>query len=118
MIELPFLDDEYREAFLNLLDEINSVMSCSDNEEAWFSKDEEKFEQALRVYRRWHPDPAILNFPWPKPGHIPKVPSDYLKPTNEEKKKSRDFMKNEGPELDPLTEMIVQLAKDLIQEVH
>ncbi len=122
MIELPLLDEEYREAFLYLLDEINTVMSCSDDKEPWYPKDEEKLEQALRVYGRWHPDTdknAILNFPWPKSGQIPKVSADYLKPTDEEKKKVRDFIaKNDRSDMDPLTEMIVQLAKDLIQEVH
>jgi hypothetical protein len=122
MIELPLLDEEYREAFLYLLDQINTVVSYSDNKEPWFPKDEERLEQALRIYGRWHPDPdknAILNFPWPKPGHIPKVPADCLKPTDEEKRKVKDFIeKNEGSEMDPLTEMIVQLAKDLLQEIH
>ena len=122
MIDLPLLDDEYREAFLYLLDEIDRVMSCSDNKEAWFPKDEERLEQALRVYRRWHPDPdknVILNFPWPKPGQIPNVPADYSKPTDEEKKKVRAFIeKNESPEMDPMTETIVRLAKDLIRGIH
>jgi hypothetical protein len=122
MIELPLLDEDYREAFLYLLDEINAVMSCSDNKQPWFPKDEERLEQALRVYGRWHPDPdenAILNFPWPKPGQIPKVPVDYLKPTDEEKKKVREFIeKNDGSDMDPFTEMIVRLAKDLLQEIH
>ena len=122
MIELPLLDEEYREAFLYLVDEINTVMSCSDNKEAWYPKDEEQLELDLRVYRRWHPDPdknAILNFPWPKPGHIPKVPADYLKPTDEEKEKVRNFIeKNDGSDTDPFTEAIVQFAKDLIREVH
>jgi hypothetical protein len=55
----------------------------------------------------------ILDFPWPKPGEIPKVPGDYLRPKGEEKDKVRAFIdKHEGPETDPLTEMIVQLAKD------
>ena len=97
-------------------------MSCSADKLPWFPKDEERLEWSLRVYGRWHPDPdknSILNFPWPKPGQIPKVPYDYLNPTYEEKKKVRDFIAdNEGPGMDPLTEMIVQLAKDLIHEVH
>ena len=88
----------------------------------FFTSVEDQLELSLRVYRRWHPDPdknTILNFPWPKPGHIPKVPADYLNPTDEEKKKVRDFIADhEGPGMDPLTEMIVQLAKDLIKEVH
>ena len=74
MIDIPLLDNEYREAFLYLMDEINTVMSCSDNKNPWFPKDEEKLEEALRVYRRWRPDPdknPILDFPWPKPGRIP-----------------------------------------------
>ena len=122
MIDIPLLDDEYREAFLCLLEEINTVMSCSDNKQPWFPKDEERLETSIRVYSRWHPDPAkntILNFPWPKPGEIPKVAADILKPTEEEKKKVRDFIADhEGPGMDPLTEMIIQLAKDLIKEVH
>jgi hypothetical protein len=54
MFDIPLLDDDYREAFLYLVDGINIVMSCSDNKEAWYPKDEDKLEQALRVYRRWH----------------------------------------------------------------
>ena len=122
MIELSLLDEEYREAFLYLMDEINAVMTCSDNKEPWYPRDEERLELDLKVYRRWHPDPdknTILNFPWPKPGHIPKVPADYLKPTDEEKKKVRDLIeKNDGPGMDPLTETIVQFAKELLEEIH
>lgn len=122
MIDIPLLDNDYREAFFYVLNEINTVMYCSANKKAWFPNDEEKLEEALRVYRRWRPDPdknTILNFPWPKPGSIPKVPADYLKPTDEEKKKVKDFIeKNDGPDMDPFTEMIVQLAKELIKEVH
>lgn len=122
MTEIPILDDDYREAFLYLLDEMDSIKSCSDNKKPWYPRDEEKLGESLNVYRRWHPDPgknSFLDFPWPKPGEVPKVPGDYLKPTDEEKKKIRAFIeKNEGPEMDPFTEMIVQLAKDLIQEVH
>ncbi len=122
MIELPLFDDDYREAFLYLLDEINIVISCSDNKEPWFPKDEERLERALRVYGRWHPEPdknTILNFPWPKPGEIPRVPGDYLKPTEEEKKKIRDFIdKQETQEMDPMTELLVQLGKDLLETIH
>jgi hypothetical protein len=122
MTEIPLLNVEYREAFLYILDEINIVISCSDVKKPWFPKDEERLEMSLRIYGRLHPDSdknTILNFPWPKPGEIPKVPADYLKPTNEEKKKVRDFIeKNDGCEMDPMKEAIVQLAKDLIQEVH
>ncbi len=122
MFEIPLLDDEYREAFLYLVDEINNAAACSDKKRPWFPKDEEELEQALRVYRRWHPDPdknTILNFPWPKPGRIPKVPPDYLEPTDEEKEKVKNFIKkNDGSDTDPFTEAIVQFAKDLIREVH
>jgi len=42
-------------------------------------------------------------------------PANYLKPTDAEKKKVRDFIvNNDDPGMDPLTEMVVQLAKDLI----
>ncbi len=105
-----------------LLDEMNFVKSCSDRNQPWHPKNEKKLEWAFRVYKRWHPDPGknpILDFPWPKPGKIPKVEADFLKPTEEEKKKVRDFIADhEGQEMDPMTEMIVQLAKDLIKEVH
>ena len=34
-------------------------------------------------------------------------------------KEIKDFIeKNEGEDMDPLTEMIIQSAKDLIQEIH
>jgi len=122
MVEIPLLNDEYREAFLYLLDEMNIIKLCSDDKRPWYPKDEEKLTQSLEVYKRWYLDPGknpILNFPWPNPGEIPKVRGNYLKPTEEEKKKIRAFIeKNEGPEMDSLTEMIVQLAKDLIREVH
>jgi hypothetical protein len=122
MIDIPLLDDDYREAFLYLMDEINTVMSCSDNKEPWYPRDEERLEFNLRVYRRWHADPdknTILNFPWPKPGRIPKVPADCLKPTDDEKKKVKDFIEeNDGPDMDPFTGMIVKLAKELIKEIH
>jgi hypothetical protein len=121
MIEISLLDDEYREAFLYLMDEINAVMSCSENKEPWYPRNDDLLELNLRIYRRWHPDPeknTILDFPWLKPGRIPKVPADYLKPTDEEKKKVRDFIPNhDGPEMDPLTEMIVQLARNLIKQI-
>ena len=122
MIELPLLDDEYREAFLHLLDEIDRVRSCSDNKEPWFPKDEEKLEGALGVYGRWHPDMdknAILNFPWPKPGSVPEIPVDILEPTDEEREKVRNFIeRNDGSDMDPFTGTIVQLARDLIKEIH
>ncbi len=44
MIELPLLDEDYREAFLYLMDEINTVMSCSDNKEPWYPRDEERLD--------------------------------------------------------------------------
>lgn len=122
MLDIPLLDDAYREAFLYLLDEIDTIRACSGLEKAWYPNDQEKFEEALKVYKRWHPDPGknpILDFPWPKPGEVPRVPSDYLKPTEEEKKKIQDFIdKHENQKMDPMTEMIVQLGKDLLQEVH
>jgi phosphohistidine phosphatase len=122
MIEIPLLDDEYREAFLYLMDEINEVRSCSDAKTPWSPKDEDKLELSLRIYSRWHPDDAkntILNFPWPKPGSVPKLPADILEPTDEEKEKVRNFIKEyDGPDSDPVTEMIVRLAKQLIQEIH
>jgi hypothetical protein len=122
MIDIPLLDDDYREAFIYLNDEMDHAKSCSDSQIPWFPQDQDKLEWSLNVYRRWHPDPdknTILNFPWPKPGRIPKVPADYLKPTDEEKKKVKDFIeKNDGPDMDPFTGMIVQLDKDLIKEIH
>jgi len=122
MFEVPLLDDEYREAFLYLLYEMNFVRSCLDDKRPWYPKDEERLESALKVYKRWHPDPGknpILDFQWPEPGEIPKIPSGCLDPTEEEKKKIRAFIeRHEAPEMDPLTEMIVQLGKDLLQEVH
>ena len=41
MIELPLLDEEYQEAFLDLLDEIDIVKSCSDDKSPWYPKDKE-----------------------------------------------------------------------------
>jgi hypothetical protein len=47
------------------------------------------------------------------------VSDGYLKLSEEEKKKIRDFIdRHEGPDMDPFTEMIVQRAKDLIREIH
>jgi hypothetical protein len=103
MFETPLLDDEYREAFLYLLDEMNSVKSCSDDKRPWYPKDEGKLKQAIEDYKRWHPDAGknpILDFPWPKAGKVPKVPADCLKPSGEEKKRIKDFIeKNDAPDL-------------------
>jgi hypothetical protein len=122
MFDIPIFDEEYREALIYLLDELDIVKSCSEDKSPWCPKDEDKLAQALKVYKRWHPDTnknPILDFPWPKPGCIPKVPADCLKPSDEEKQKVRDFIeKNDGPDMDPFTEAIVQLAKDLIREIH
>ena len=80
---------------------------------------------SLSVWRRLNPPASgpgknpILDFPWPKSGEKPRVAGDYLRPTDEEKKKVRDFIaKNDRSEMDPLTGTIVRLAKDLIHEVH
>jgi len=104
------------------MDEISLVKDCSDKKQPWIPKDEEKLDEALRVYKRGHPEEdqnPVLNFPWPKPGEIPKVSDNFMEPTDSEKKKIRNFIeKNEGPDMDPLTQMIVELAKDLIQEIH
>ena len=48
MIDLPLLNDDYREAFLYLLDEIDRVRSCSDVKKPWFPKDEEKLRRGLK----------------------------------------------------------------------
>jgi len=71
MIDIPLLDDEYLEAFLYLMDEINEIRSCSDKQKSWFPKDEDQLESNRKIYSRWHPDEdknTILTFPWPKPG--------------------------------------------------
>jgi hypothetical protein len=122
MIEIPLLDDEYREAFLYLMDEIMKVRLCSDAKKTRPPKDEDQLELSLSIYRGWHPDEdknTILNFPWPEPGSVPKLPADILKPTDEEKEKVRNIIQEyDGPDMDPVTEMIVRLAKELVQEVH
>lgn len=122
MFDIPLLDENYREAFLYLLDEIDKVKSCSDFKKPWYPQNQDKLEEALKVYKGWHPDPGknpIIDFPWPQPGEVPKFPDDCFKPTAEEKKKIRNFIaENEEPEMDSMTEMIVLLAKELIQEVH
>jgi hypothetical protein len=82
MIETPLLDDDYREAFFYLIDEINEVRECSDAKRPWFPKDEDKLESNRRVYERWHPDEgknSILNFPWPIPGST-KITSGHINP--------------------------------------
>jgi hypothetical protein len=104
------------------MDEIGNMRLCSDEEKPWFPKDEDRLESSLRIYSRWHPDEdknTILNFPWPEPGSVPKLPADILKPTDEEKEKVRKFIQEyDGPDMDPVTEMIVRLAKELIREIH
>ena len=122
MVDIPLLDNKYREAFLLLLDEISSVKECSDTKTPWYPQNAIKFLEAMGIYNRWHPEEEenfILKFPWPKPGEIPELPLNYLKPSEAEKNKIKAFLiKNNGPNMDPLTEMIVLLAKDIIQEVH
>jgi hypothetical protein len=119
MFDIPLLDDGYREAFLYLLAQIDRVRFCLNTHMPWYPEDNDKLESALKVYRKWRPDPGnnpILDFPWPNPGEIPKAPGDYLKPTGEEKEKVRAFIKKyEDPDMDSLTEMIVRLAKDLLR---
>ena len=120
--DIPLFNDDYREVFSYLLDQMEQIISCSEKKEPWYPKDKEKLEEALRVYKRYRPDldhNLILNFPWPKPGEIPAVPSDYLQPNEEEKMRIKAFIdENDGPDTDPMTKMIVQLAKELILEIH
>jgi hypothetical protein len=122
MNNIPLLDDEYREAFIYILDEIGSVKECSDNKSPWYPRKGTKLLEALGVYLRWHPEEEenfILNFPWPKPGEIPELPPNYLRPTEREKDKIKEFLRrHDKSEKDPLTEQIVFLAKELIQEIH
>ena len=114
-MDIPLLDNDYREAFIYILDEISSVKACSDNKTPWYPKKGTKLLDAIGVYLRWHPDEEgnlILNFPWPKPGEIPDLPPNYLMPKDEEKNKIREFLKrHDGPDMDPFTEQIVFLAK-------
>ncbi len=104
------------------MDEMDRIKFCSDFNKPWYPQDQDKLESALKVHKRWLPDPGktfILDFPWPAPGEIPKVPYGLLKPSEEEKNKIRALVEEyEGPKMDPLTEMIVQLAKDLLQDIH
>jgi hypothetical protein len=122
MIDIPLLDDKYRVAFLYLIDVINEIQDCSDAKKPWYPKDEDRLEASRRIYERRHPDEdknTILNFPWPKPGTVPKIQADLLKPTADDVLKIMRFIdRNEGPDMDPMTEMIVRLAKELIQGIH
>ena len=47
MFEIPLLDDEYREPFLYLLDQIDLIKSYSDNNKPWYPKDEERLGEAF-----------------------------------------------------------------------
>lgn len=122
MVEIPLLDDEYREAFIYILDEIGAVKECSDSKIPWYPRKGTKLLDSLAVYLRWHPveeENFILSFPWPKPGEIPDLPQNFLMPSENEKNKIKEFLKrHDGSEMDPLTEKIVLLAKEIIQEVH
>ena len=91
MFEIPLLDDEYREAFLYLFDQIGNIRECSDAKTPWFPRDEDRLELCLRVYRSWHPGEdrnTILNFPWPNPGSVPKIPANILEPPMRKKRRS------------------------------
>jgi hypothetical protein len=73
MYEVFLLENDYREAFLYLLYEINVAKLCLENKRPWVSQDEEQFEKSLNVLKSWYPEPwetPILDFPWPKPGEI------------------------------------------------
>jgi hypothetical protein len=122
MIDIPLLDDEYRQALLYLMEVIDEIQKCSDAQMPWYPKDEDRLETSRRVYERWHPDEdknTIINFPWPKPGEVPNIAADLLKPTEDEISKVKRFIdQNDGPDMDPLTGMIVDLAKELIKEIH
>jgi hypothetical protein len=50
MFEIPLLDDEYREAFLYLLDQIDLIKSYSDNNKPWDPKDEERLGEAFVLF--------------------------------------------------------------------
>jgi hypothetical protein len=96
MTDMPLLNDEYREAFLYLIDQMEAIMSCSDNKELWFPENEDRFLWAIKVYSRCHPEIAInpiLDFPWPEKGTVPNIPTDYIKKLAEaEKKKLTGFI--------------------------
>ena len=52
MFEIPLLDDEYREPFLYLLDQIDLIKSYSDNNKPWYPKDEERLGEAFSTAYR------------------------------------------------------------------
>jgi hypothetical protein len=120
--DLPLLDADYRDAFLYLNQEIARVKTCSDKKKSWQPEDPEQFEQAMRTYANWHPEPDdnfILNFPWPKPGRVPAIPTDIFRPTPGDRKKIERFIEDyEGVEVDEVTGGIIDLAKMILIEVQ
>jgi hypothetical protein len=76
----------------------------------------------MRTYQNWHQDDPtrhFLTFPWPDPGEVPGIPTQFFVPTQEEKAKIQWFIDNFcGEDEDPWVKDMVALAKAVLEEVH
>ena len=114
----PFLTENYRTAFFYLIDEIVEVKKSSEANQQWRPRDPQKFTQALETYIRWHPKPNenfILDFPWPKPGYIPK--EKIFDSTLEEKKAIKAFIKRyeQLAKSDLNTNKMIEFAREMLR---
>jgi hypothetical protein len=121
MTEISILDETYWDVLEILTEEVSRVRECITDCQPWYPIDPDQFEAALRDWRNYHPDDPknyFLSFPWPQAGEVPKVPAEYFKPRDEEKAKIRAFIDRHGGEDDPWLREFVDLAKELVKEVH
>ena len=121
MTNIPILDEDYWTALEILAEETGNIRDCMAQKAPWYPVDAGQFEWAMRTYRNWHSEDAetyLLTFPWPEPGEVPDIPGRYFVPSREEKAKIQWFINNFGEEDDPWLKDMVELAKELVKEVH
>ena len=116
MNDFPILEEDYWTALEILTGEIGSIKECVTQRVPWYPADAGQFDWAMRIYRNFH---HLLSFPWPEPGEVPSIQGRYFIPTEKEKVKIHWFIDNfGGEEEDPWVKEMVELAKDVLEEVR